>query len=60
MGMKKQLLRTIAELRDRNIDFQKTPPLFTWGYEEEPDIEFQMLIVEKKDQLELPLNNTIH
>lgn len=58
--MKKQLLRTIAELRERDIDFKKTPPLFTWCYDEEPDIEFQMLIVEKKDQLELPLSDTIH
>ena len=45
-AMKKQLLETVEGLREDGVDLAETPALFTWGYDEEPWIEFQLLITE--------------
>jgi hypothetical protein len=42
--MKDQLLNTVKQLQEKKIDLAVTPALFQWGYDEYPDIEFQMLI----------------
>lgn len=57
--MKKQLLETVKDLRESEIDLLVTPALFTWSYDEEPWIEFQLLIKET-DQANLPLEETEH
>jgi len=49
MGMKKQLLQTLAGLQDKGVDLSKTPALFTWSYSEEPYVQFQLLIKETTD-----------
>lgn len=59
MKMKKDLLLTVKKLREDGIDIKKTPPIFKWSYPEMPEILFQMLITEP-DQIELPLETTIH
>jgi hypothetical protein len=46
MEMKETILNTVNKLREEGIDFSETPALFTWQYEEEPNLEFQMLITE--------------
>lgn len=53
-ALKKQLLNTVEGLRAEDIDLGETPALFTWSYEEEPWIEFQLLIKEV-DKANLPL-----
>lgn len=57
--MKKQLLETVKDLRESEIDLGETPALFTWSYDEEPWIEFQLLIKET-DQANLPLEEELH
>ncbi len=57
--MKEDLMLLVADLRDQDIDLQETPALFKWSYEEEPHIEFQLLVKEV-DQMGLPFNRTIH
>lgn len=44
--MKETLLETLEDLRNQGVDLAETPALFTWRYDEEPDIKFQMLITE--------------
>lgn len=58
-SMKKQLLETVKDLRESEIDLGETPALFTWSYDEEPWIEFQLLIKEV-DQANLPLIEELH
>lgn len=58
-SMKKQLLGMVEGLREQEIDLGETPALFTWSYEEEPWIEFKMLITET-DQAALPLEEPLH
>ncbi len=57
--MKEDLMLLVADLRDQDIDLQETPALFKWSYQEEPHIEFQLLVKEV-DQLELPINTIVH
>jgi len=57
--MKEQILDTIAKLREQGVNFEETPPLFTWSYPEEPNIRIQLLITEF-DQRDLPLEEPIH
>jgi len=45
-AIQKKLMKTLASLRDDNIDLKETPALFTWSYPEEPWIEFELLIRE--------------
>jgi len=42
--MKEHLLNTVTKLKEQGVDFDETPPLFTWSYPEEPNIRFQLLI----------------
>lgn len=56
--MKQQLLGTLDGLRDHGVDLAETPALFTWSYEEEPWIEFKLLITET-DQASLPFEDSI-
>lgn len=44
--MKEKILETITKLRGDGINFKETPPLFTWSYDEEPNIQIQMLLLE--------------
>lgn len=45
--MKESLLHTVKMLREeRNVNFKEQHPLFQWSYEEEPTLEFQLLIKE--------------
>ena len=44
--MKEQLLEMVEQIQDQEIDLNKTPALFKWRYDEEPHIEFQLLIKE--------------
>lgn len=57
--MKQRLLGTLDGLRETGIDLAETPALFTWSYEEEPWIEFQLLIKEV-NQIQLPLEEPLH
>lgn len=57
--MKKQMLGIVKELREKGIDFKNGPPHFKWIYEEEPHLEFNLLIVET-DQASFPLESTLH
>lgn len=59
MKMKKQMLGIVKELREKGIDFKNGPPHFKWIYEEEPHLEFNLLIVET-DQASFPLESTLH
>lgn len=42
--MKKHLLKTIKKMEEDGHDFEATPALFRWSYEERPDIYFDLLI----------------
>lgn len=57
--MKEDLMLLVADLRDQDIDLQETPALFKWSYQEEPHIEFQLLVKEV-DQMGLPFSTTTH
>lgn len=58
-AMKRQLLGTLDGLREHGIDLAETPALFIWSYEEEPWIEFKLMITET-DQAALPLEEPLH
>lgn len=42
--MKESLLNAVNTLREDGVDFNETPPIFRWFYEEEPDLVFELLI----------------
>ena len=46
LSMKEQLLEMVDQIQEQEIDLSKTPALFKWRYDEEPHIEFQLLIKE--------------
>lgn len=47
LPMKESLLHTVKMLREeKGINFKEQHPLFQWSYEEEPTLEFQLLIKE--------------
>lgn len=50
MSVKEHLLNTVAKLKEQGVDFDETPPLFTWTYPEEPDIVFQLLITNRNER----------
>lgn len=58
-ALKKQLLQTVEELKEEGIDLKETPALLIWSYDEEPWIEFQLLISET-DQANLNLEEPVH
>lgn len=59
MTMKEQLLNTVVRLREEGVNLGETPPLFKWSYPEEPNIQFQMLILEG-NQMEIPFDEPLH
>jgi len=46
---KADLLRIIGELREDEVDFAKTPVVFKWIYEEEPEVELTLIIKGKQE-----------
>jgi hypothetical protein len=46
LSMKEQLLEMVVQIQEQEIDLQKTPALFKWRYDENPHIEFQLLVKE--------------
>ncbi len=48
--MKEKLLETVQKIREDNIDLKETPVYFRWVYEEEPLVEFRMIIREMKTE----------
>lgn len=57
--MKRQLLETVESLKEDGIDLSETPALFKWSYDEQPWIEFQLLITET-EQANLNLEEPVH
>lgn len=56
-SLKSILLQIVNNLKERGVDLSKTPALYTWSYEEEPFIEFKLL-VNGVAQARLPLVST--
>jgi len=48
--MKQELIETVVKMREEGYDFEETPALFKWSYEECPYVEFQLLIKENRQQ----------
>ena len=44
--MKKRLLKVLKQLRNDGHDLKEEPVLFTWRYEEAPEIKFKLLMQE--------------
>lgn len=60
MPMKERLLNILDNLRDDEVNLEETPVIFKWSYEEEPHIQFQLMIKET-EQGNLPLGSeTVH
>ena len=57
--MKKKLLNVLASLREQDINLLETPALYTFSYEEEPYIQFQVLI-KATTQSNLAISNELH
>lgn len=57
--MKKKLLKTLSGLREQGINLMETPALYTFSYEEEPYIQFQVLI-KATEQSNLALSSELH
>lgn len=57
--MKKKLLKTVLGLREQGVNLVETPALYTFSYEEEPYIIFQVLI-KATEQSNLALSNELH
>jgi 3-polyprenyl-4-hydroxybenzoate decarboxylase len=57
--MKKTLLRTVKKLEKDNINLLETPVIYKWSYEEQPYVEFQLLI-KKTPQSNLALDSKVH
>jgi hypothetical protein len=52
--MKKGFQSLLKNLINKGIDLETTPVVFKWSYEEDPFIQYQLLIIQK-DQGELLL-----
>lgn len=46
--MKKQLIKIIRKLRKNGHNFKKDPVIFTWEYEGFNNLEFVLMVKEKK------------
>ena len=49
-AMKAELVELVTKIKEGGGNFKLSPPLFKWSYEEHPEIEFQMLIVEHEKE----------
>lgn len=45
---KEEFLSIYYNLVEEGVNFEETPVLFKWNYEDEPYVEFQLLIRETK------------
>lgn len=58
--LKEVLLPMLYNIIEEGIDLETTPVLFKWRYDEEPYVQFQLLIKEE-ETLELPdSDETLH
>ena len=58
--MQEQLQGTVAEMRKQGINLMKDHPLFKWSYPDDPNIEFQLLILEKLDSSLATEDDIVH
>ena len=52
-AMQKKLQKLVKQLREEEIDLKETPALFTWRYEDDPWISYELLIKEVDESLML-------